>query len=184
MRRLTHSTPRGVRLTVTALVVLTALAAALGAAGLRWQHSASLPRGLYRLHGDAPIRRGSIVLWCLDAARGQWAHRRGYLARGDCPGAVEPLGKVVLGVAGDTIDWTPEGLRVRGHFVARTDPVRSDGAGRPLTPIPFGRYVLGRDALWLYSPYTRRSLDSRYVGAVPRTWVRAVVTPIMTRVVP
>jgi len=167
-----------------ALVVLAALAAAMASAGLRWQHSASLPRGLYRLHGGGPIHRGSVVLWCLDAARGRWAHRRGYLARGDCPGAAEALGKVVLGVAGDTIDWTPDGLRVQGRLIARTAPVRSDGSGRPLTPVPFGRYVLGRDVLWLYSPYTRRSLDSRYFGAVPRAWVRAVVTPVVTGVVP
>ena len=48
----------------------------------------SLPRGLYRVVAGARVRRGSVVLWCLDARRGQWARARGYLTRGECPGGV------------------------------------------------------------------------------------------------
>jgi conjugative transfer signal peptidase TraF len=148
--------------------------------GIRWQHTESLPRGLYRIDRDAPVRRGSIVLWCLDAARGQWAYRRGYLTRGRCPGGVEMLGKVVLAVSGDTIDWASTGLRVNGQNVRHTGAIVRDAAGRELVPVTYGRYVLPAGTMWLYSPYSQRSLDSRYFGAISRSWVRAVVIPLLT----
>jgi conjugative transfer signal peptidase TraF len=148
--------------------------------GIRWQHTESLPRGLYRIDRDAPVRPGSIVLWCLDAARGRWAYRSGYLTRGSCPGGVEMLGKVVLAVSGDTIDWASTGLRVNGQDVPHTGAIVRDAAGRELVPVTYGRYVLPPGTMWLYSPYSERSLDSRYFGAISRTWVRAVVIPLLT----
>jgi conjugative transfer signal peptidase TraF len=160
------------------LTALASIGAALHMTGLRWQHTESLPRGLYHLERDAPIHRGSIVLWCLDSVRGRWARDRGYLTRGSCPGGVEALGKVVLGVAGDTIDWSPRGVLLNGRPVPNTAPVLRDRTGHPVIPMSFGRYVVAPNALWLFSPYSRRSLDSRYFGTVPRTWVSAVLAPV------
>ena len=162
------------------LGALGAVAAGAQASGIRWQHTESLPRGLYRIATNAPIERGSIALWCLDETRGRWARKRGYLTRGKCPGEVEALGKVVLALAGDTVDWTPDGLRLNGGPVARTAPMLRDRAGRSLAPVPFGRYVLAPGTAWLFSPYSTRSFDSRYVGPQPVGRSLGVVRPIWT----
>ncbi len=159
---------------------LGAVAASVQASGLRWQHTESLPRGLYRLERSAPIERGSITLWCLDEAWGRWARERGYLTRGRCPGDSEALGKVVLGLAGDTVDWAPWGVRINGRSVAGTAPMLRDRAGRALAPMPYGRYILAPRMAWLFSPYSTRSLDSRYVGPLPVGRHLGVVRPVWT----
>lgn len=176
MTRLPHRELR--RLAVT-FAALGTVVVAVHELGLRWQHTESLPRGLYRVARSAPIRRGSIVLWCLDSARGEWAIGRRYLTRGDCPGGVEALGKIVLGMSGDTIEWSPVGVIYHDRLVANTAPDRRDSRGRELVPIGFGRYVLGPRTLWLYSPYSRRSLDSRYFGPTSTASIRAIVTPVL-----
>lgn len=162
------------------LGALGAVAAGVQASGLRWQHTESLPRGLYRLDRDAPIERGSVTLWCLDEARGRWAREREYLTRGQCPGDSEVLGKVVLALGGDTVDWWPSGIRLNGQPVVRTAPVLRDRAGRVLAPISFGRYVIAPGTAWLFSPYSIRSLDSRYVGPLPVHQHLGVVRPVWT----
>jgi conjugative transfer signal peptidase TraF len=159
---------------------LGAVAAGVQASGLRWQHTESLPWGLYRLDRDTPITRGSVTLWCLDEPRGLWARERGYLTRGQCPGEVEALGKVVLALAGDTVDWAPSGIRLNGRPVARTAPVLRDRAGRALEPTPFGRYVLPTRTAWLFSPYSIRSLDSRYLGPLSLHQSLGAVRPVWT----
>ena len=166
------------------LGALGAVAMAVQASGLRWQHTGSLPRGLYKIDRDAPIKRGSIVLWCLDEARGRWARTRGYLTRGPCPGEVEPLGKVVLGLPGDTIDWTPSGVILNGSLVPRTVAALRDRFGQPIEATAFGRYILAPGTAWLSSPYTARSFDSRYVGPVRMARQMAVVHPMLTEPIP
>jgi conjugative transfer signal peptidase TraF len=163
-----------------AIATLGMLGVALHRSGLHWQHTESLARGIYRTDRGASPTRGSIVRWCLDSARGRWARERGYLTRGSCPGAVEPLGKVVLAVGGDTVEWTEVGARFRGRLVPGTRAVLHDHAGRRIDPVPWGRYVLPPGSLWLYSPYSPRSLDSRFVGPVPTEWVLGVERPLWT----
>jgi type IV secretory pathway protease TraF len=85
------------------------------------------------------------------------------------------LGKVVLGVPGDVIDWSPAGIRRNGTPIGHTRPIVRDHAGRPLVPVAFGRYVIRPGTLWLFSPQTARSLDSRYFGPVPVRSIQAVV---------
>lgn len=170
---------RELRVLAVVLLALGSFNAAVRAFGLRWQHTESLPRGLYRVDSHSPIQRGSIVLWCLDSARGRWARDRRYLTRGDCPGNVEPLGKMVLGIGGDTVEWSTDGVRFRGLLIPRTRPIVADRSGRRLVPVSYGRYVLGPGELWLYSPTSSRSLDSRYFGTIPRVWVTAVIVQIL-----
>jgi conjugative transfer signal peptidase TraF len=169
---------RELRMLALVLGALACLDGAVQAIGLRWQHTESLPVGLYRVDPEtvgarARIERGDVVVWCLDARRGRWARDRGYLTARPCPGNVERLGKMVLGVGGDTIDWTPAGVRLNGRPVPGTRPVLHDRAGRPMTPIAWGHYVLAPSTAWLYSPYSERSLDSRYFGPIPTTAIRA-----------
>lgn len=147
--------------------------------GLRFQHTGSLPRGIYReVPGTAA--RGVTAIWCLPEPTARWARRQGYLNRGSCPGQVEPVGKVVLASAGDTVDFAAAGLALNGAPVWRTALPPRDLRGRRTPHIPFGRYVLAPGDIWLWSPYTERSFDSRVFGPVPAVALVAVVQPIWT----
>jgi len=163
------------------LAILAAIVRLVHASGLRFQHTGSLPRGIYRTtHGM--LVRGAIGMWCLPANVGVWARARGYLLQGSCPGGVEPIGKVVLGIERDTIRFMPAGLMVNGRPVPNSRPRLHDSRGRPLAPIGYGTYVLQEGEVWLGSPYTPLSFDSRYFGPVSNTALVSLVVPVWTTV--
>jgi type IV secretory pathway protease TraF len=89
-------------------------AAAVLLAPVRLNGSPSLPEGLYRLLPAGAVRPGEMVLACPPTPFARLAVQRGYLPTRDCPAGSQPLGKLVLAVAGDRLD------------------VRPDAAGRPL----------------------------------------------------
>lgn len=148
--------------------------------GLRIQHTGSLPMGLYRdVPGGSPTR-GAIGVWCLPINVARWARSRRYIGPGPCPGDIEPLGKVVMAREGDTVRLSPNGITVNGVTVPNSRPAARDSRGRALVPARLGTYVLGHGEVWLGSPYTDRSFDSRYFGPVPDTMLLSVVRPVWT----
>jgi conjugative transfer signal peptidase TraF len=169
---------RRVALALALAAAAGGLGAAAGAAGWRINTSASLPRGLYRLE-RRPACRGCLVLACAPRWAGELAGGRGYLSRGDCPGGVKPLGKVVLAAAGDWVEVREEGLAVNGRPVAGSAAQAADRAGRPLPHLARGRRRLRGGELWLFSAHPR-SYDSRYFGPVPAGNVRGVLSPVWT----
>jgi conjugative transfer signal peptidase TraF len=151
-----------------------------GAAGLRVNAKASMPRGLWRIAAtEARVERGEIVSVCPpDDAAIREAARRGYLPAGPCPGGYEPLVKPVAAIAGDLVAINAGGVAVNGELVADTAPLEVDSAGRPLQPIPAGAYRVPAGAVWLLSGHDPRSFDSRYLGAVPAANIQGVARPI------
>jgi len=149
-------------------------------AGLRVNTSPSLPRGLYRqvpLNGR-PLARGDLVLACPPLPAALLARARGYLPPGPCPGEVEPLGKVVLAIAGDGVELGTEGVSVDGRLVPRSRPLARDGRGRPLQSLVGRRYTLAAGEVWLFSPRHPRSFDSRVFGPVSGKAVRGRLVPL------
>jgi conjugative transfer signal peptidase TraF len=162
---------------VGVLAGLGAVAVGVQASGLRVQHTGSLPRGLYRTV-RGPLVRGAIGMWCLPEVTARWARARGYLHGGGCPGDAEPVGKVVLAVAGDTVGLDVDGVRLNGRAVHGTGLVARDARGRMMSHAAFGVYVLPPGWVWLWSPYTERSFDSRYFGPVPTGALVSLVRPV------
>ena len=155
-------------------------AAAWRTAGVRFNTSASLPRGLYRLVGPAgPVRRGELVLACPPAPMAALARARGYLPRGSCPGGVQALGKMIAAVGGDLVEVSAAGLKVNGVPLTESGALAADARGRPLPRWPAGRYRVRPGKVWLYAPH-RRSLDSRYFGPVAAGKVIGRLTPLAT----
>jgi conjugative transfer signal peptidase TraF len=164
---------------------LTLSAVAIGAlliatAGFRltYNSSASLPLGVYRIHPlKRDPRRGDIVGVCLEGETARMALARGYVH----PQGLEPLvygtrcragvgivGKPVAGVPGDTVDVSPNGVRVNGIMLERSRlPIR-DRTGRSVPTAPMGRRVLRPGEYWLQSTYALNSFDSRIYGPVER----------------
>ena len=147
--------------------------------GLRFMLTPSLPLGIYRTVKGPPTR-GAIVMACLSERVARLALERGYLWRGDCPGGVVPLGKVVLAVTGDTVTLSAPGTSVNGRAVPNSRPRDRDHKGRALEHYPYGSYTLGPGELWLFSPYHPLSFDSRYFGPVQKVSVLSRLTPVWT----
>ena len=156
-----------------AIVVVTWLA------GLRVNLSGSMPVGLYRITSGPPAK-GAMLLACLPESVAVFARTRGYVPSGRCPGAAAPIGKAVLATAGDSVQVTDTGLVVNGRLLPNTRPLAVDGAGRPIPRLPNGTYVVAGDEVWLYSPYSKRSFDSRYFGPLPLACVLNRVLPLWT----
>lgn len=156
-----------------AIVVVTWLA------GLRVNVSGSMPIGLYHVSRGAPAK-GAMVLACLPESVAVFARSRGYVPSGRCPGATAPIGKMVLAMAGDSVQVTDTGLIVNGEQVQNTKPLAVDGSSRPIPRFPDGTYVVGADEIWLYSPYSKRSFDSRYFGPLPLNCVLSRVSRLLT----
>ena len=162
-----------------ALASLSLSAAALMHSGLRFQLTASLPEGVYRIVGGA-VERGAVVMACLPAPVARLALDREYVWRGTCPGGEVPVGKIVLAVPGDTVAVGPDGLTLNGNPVPRSRPLQRDSRGRTLEPYPFGKHVVQAGELWLFSSHHAHSFDSRYFGPVPASGVISRLVPIWT----
>ena len=162
---------------VTKILVLT-VAPVLGAfalfksADLRINTSVSLPVGLYQVSAD-----GGFVEFCPDD-HGLSAQRH-YRARGVCRDGAAPLLKPVAAKPGDEVVASSAGVTVNGKLLPRTAPLSRDSSGRSLAPWPFGRYTIAPGTLWVASSYHPRSYDSRYLGPIRESAVRARLRAVL-----
>lgn len=163
---------------VAGIAALTGIAFE-GTRTLRINFTSSLPRGLYR-NVKGPASRGAMVLACLPPAVARFAHARGYVWRGNCPGGAAPVGKVVSAIAGDSVVVAAAGLSINGHQLPNTVAMAHDSKGRPLGRIPYATYVVPPGELWLTSTYNPASFDSRYFGPVVVTSVLSRIEPLWT----
>ncbi|WP_296615768.1 S26 family signal peptidase [Sphingomonas sp.] len=127
---------------------------------LLWNASASMPRGLYRVHPGTTPRRGDVVVAHLSPAMRDLAAARRYLPAG------VPVVKPVAAVAGDRLCAQRRVIRVNGRHLA--DRLAVDPAGRAL-PIWQGCHVLGKGDVFLLADASPDSFDGRYFGITHRT---------------
>jgi len=151
--------------------------------GLRWNKTASLPKGIYQVTKAAPseIERGSIVMFCPEQSEVQLeARKRGYLPWGlACPGGFAPLFKIAMAMPGDVVAATPAGITINGQPVANSSRLEADSKGRALPPLPTSGEV-PPGMVWLLSDYAARSWDSRYFGPVPMDTIYGLARPVWT----
>lgn len=163
---------------LTGAVTMGALAGGK-AAGLCFNTTASMPRGLWQVQASEPVERGTVVAICPpDRADIRQAAGRGYISSGRCPGGYEPLIKPVAALGGDVVTVASAGVAVDGKLLANTRPLARDEAGRTLHPVPAGSYRVAQDELWLLSGHDARSFDSRYFGGVPLANIIGVARPL------
>lgn len=149
------------------------------ALGIRFTLTPSIPVGLYQ-YTDEPLRTGRLATFCPPETAAEFALHRGYLRGGPCPGGVEPLGKYILAMAGDTVSITADGVRVNGQVVPRSAVYYRDRMGRELPHYPFGKHIVGEDSLFMFSGHHPRSFDSRYFGPIPSASVVSTAKPLWT----
>lgn len=121
-------------------------------AGLRFNPTPSLPKGVYRIVSGAP-EKGELVSFCLDGEFAELALERGYLEPGSCPSGLRPLLKRLAALPGDFID----------PFAFPICAVDSHGC--PMSPaLTAGAVPPGMALVLADHP---GSFDSRYFGFVP-----------------
>ena len=147
-----------------------------GTAGIRINSSASLPVGLYQV---ASRPGATLVEFCPAEPFASIANTRGYRQPGICPDGGSPLMKPVVARAGDSVRLSEKGLAVNGKAIPNSAPLSKDTAGRPLTPWPYGTYIVRSGTVWVISDYHPRSLDSRYFGPISEALVRSRLRPLL-----
>lgn len=127
-------------------------------------------------------QRGDYVSFCRPLPLGN-------IPRGNCPDGTAPLVKRVIGIAGDTVTWTPTEVRVESpsgwyqihemrHVHAGTDVPLDQ---RYPHPGYGGRAVLDEGQVIVQGDHPL-SVDSRYFGAInapSRPWPPATHIPVV-----
>jgi len=138
-----------------AVVWLALTFALVFGAGLRFNPTPSLPKGIYRIVSGAPAKN-ELVSFCLEGEFAELALERGYLEAGSCPSGLRPLLKRLAALPGEFVD--PAAFPIRAV----------DSHGRSMSPaliawtpgvVPSGMALVLADH--------PGSFDSRYFGFVP-----------------
>jgi conjugative transfer signal peptidase TraF len=165
-----------IRLLGGATLGLVCVAAAAAITGARINTSYSLPLGIYVRTYDS---RAQLIEFCPIQPFAAESSERAYRTRSTaCPDRAVPLLKPVVAVAGDRVVLAADGIRVNGRLLPKTAPLFRDGAGRSLRPWPLGSYLVERGTVWVASTYNLGSYDSRYMGPIKTTQIRARLRPL------
>jgi len=160
-------------LAVTALAVITI--AATGAVEwptkLIWNATASAPIGFYTVEpADRPTVPELVAVMPPEPLAG-FMVARGYVGRG------VPLLKRVVGIAGQRVCRTGRTITVDG--IEMGDALTRDSIGREL-PVWQGCRVIADGEIFLMNWDVHDSLDGRYFGPIPASFVIGRVLPLWT----
>ncbi len=156
------------------LLLLSGMAvavAAMNAAGVRINWTASEPRGVYQVQPvSAGIERGNLIEFCYSGQLNK------YMTHGVCPNGSAPFFKSTVAVPGDRVVVGDAGVLVNGVMLPDSRPLRFSVADPTLAlPILRGRFLLKSGQYWSYgSGMPSRSFDSRYFGPVDLAEIRSV----------
>ena len=136
--------------------------------------------GIYHAVNREPSR-GDLVLACLPENVARFGLERGYLARGrGCGDGIEPVGKVLAAVPGDTVEIAPKFVAINGKPLSNTATISRDSRGNTVTHLSWGLRRVQPGQAWLIGGSNARSWDSRYFGSVPLASIRSALEPIVT----
>jgi len=136
----------------------------------------SMPVGIYLMRPEA-IAPGRIVVACPPEDAARLGLHNGYLERGSCASGAAPLLKYVAAIGGSRVAVTGSGIEIDGRLLDNSVARRKDRHGRTIPHIRLGRYRLGEDEVWLYSP-APWSWDSRYFGPVSKNQIIGAASPL------
>ena len=156
-------------------------------AGWRLNLTASEPLGLYRLEPVTSnrIARGALVELCPPA----WVMPAAFpfYLSGDCPGGGRAMLKIVVGIPGDRIWVSADGVTINGVTLSGSAPrLRSNQYPKILLPRVRGELVLRPGQYWVYGRGAQPALaalsfDSRYFGPIAIGQIRGMAIPAGVR---
>ncbi len=145
--------------------------------------TASYPVGLYRSHkvNDFKSEKNSLAMFCPDPSNIviQKAVENNIFPIGtECEQwGYAPLLKKIVGVPGDRIVISKQGVAVNGKLILNS--IIKYRAFSILVS-PGYTHRLGLDEYWLMSDYSPNSLDSRYIGPIKASEIFQITQPIFT----
>ena len=130
--------------------------------------SPSMPRGIYHIDYDSPLKRGDIIVFRLsEEVEETMASRPWLMARARY---VKRIG----GIRGDRICRSESGLLIND-----SPPLplySSDQQGIPLPQLPSGCFTVQEDEFLPISEHFPRSFDGRYYGPLKLSLIEGVAT--------
>lgn len=174
MKNTKHSWKRETFMLILDVLVILLIVAWL--CGFRINTTPSIPEGIYQI-SSGDFRRGELVGFCLDSENpfSQLAEEREYLGSGSCPSGLQPLIKNLVGLPGDDLRITDEGLILNGDFLQGTALANHDSQGRPMPPSLLNEGIIPDGLCLALSQGHIGSFDSRYFGLVPLESLRKVI---------
>jgi conjugative transfer signal peptidase TraF len=167
------------RCLLTATIGIFATAALAGLLGARVNTTGSYPPGLYWMTGEA-AHKGVLVIACPPYVEAvAEGFRRGYIGAGFCPGGYGYVIKKIVGLPGDQVTITGQGVSVNGETIPNSTPRTTDTEGKPM-PFREAAYTLGKAQVLLMSDYSPKSFDGRYFGPANLTGIKGVLRPVFT----
>ena len=152
-------------------------------AGWRLNLTASEPLGLYRLLPvtSNQIPRGTLVELCPPA----WVTPRAFpfYMQGNCPGGGKAMLKTIVGIPGDRISVSKDGVTINGVMLPGSAPrLRSNKYPEISLPRVRGAVTLGTHQYWVYGDGAWPALavfsfDSRYFGPIAISQIRGLAIP-------
>jgi len=163
---------RAILLTTAVAVAAVTLPAAPDTPALVfWNASPSVPIGLYAAHPIDRLALGDVVVVRPAGAVAAFIVARGYV------GAGVPLLKHIAALPGQRICRDGLVIRIDGAPVAEAR--ERDTLGRRL-PVWQGCRTVGDGDVFLGTARAGDSLDGRYFGAVPASWIVGRAIPLWT----
>lgn len=156
----------------------------LYACGARINRTNSLPKGIYWVVSKTPERGDIVTFWPSDCAAMQLARERGYIIPG-VYNKIDGVGygllmKRFLGVPGDVVAVTDDGVFINGSLLPNTKPLLCDNIGDPLPYLRFTNYTLKENEAFFISDHLPRSYDARYFGVQETRQIVEVLVPVWT----
>ena len=159
----------GVKLSMTAVLLMLAPSPPLPLPKLLWNATASTPVGLYRLQPINALNNGDLVAALPPEPVASFLAQGGFLPRG------VPLLKHVAALAGQTICRAGNTVTIDGVTIGIA--LDRDHLGRPL-PRWSGCRRLRPGEIFLMNAGVPDSLDGRYFGPLPITSIIGRATPL------
>lgn len=143
--------------------------------GYRFNHTDSMPHGIYRIVPGRP-HRGDLVTFSLAETNPYFkiSLERHYLGHD----GNRPLLKILEGVPGDRLEITRTGIRINSELLVSTQAKRTDQHGRKL-PVFLNSTIIPAAKCLTLSTYNANSFDGRYFGLVDMNRLQRVI-PVLT----
>lgn len=154
------------------------------AAGARVNRTNSLPQGLYWLVNKEPERGDIVSFWPDGSEPFRIARERGYIIPGQYfnqgDGGYAPLMKKLMGLPGDVVSITEDGVTINDVVIPNSRPFACDNLGAPLPVVRLHNYMLRENEVLFVSDYLPRSYDARYFGIQDKRQILDVLMPVYT----
>jgi conjugative transfer signal peptidase TraF len=138
---------------------------------LLWNPSASVPIGLYTVHGVGALHVGELLVVAPPEPLASFLDQRHYLPKG------VPLLKRIVALPGQIVCRLERTITVDGLAIG--DALGQDHLGRPL-PVWQGCRLIAAGQVFLMNRLSSDSLDGRYFGPLPTTTIVGRADPLWT----